>query len=153
MIRKKLVAMRFVAAFFLTAIGAFATTPTASLAQAQLGPTNYLDAATAIATAIDRYEMASVWSSASPVMKSSIPEDSFVASVAPRRALLGTIKNRDWVSVMRVPIGEDNGALPAGNYVSVRFATTGNNGRVMEEVVSFRQDTDNQWRLVGYTIN
>jgi len=145
--------MRFAAAISLTVMSSASAISSAASAQAALGPTNYLDAATAIATAIDRYEMAGVWSSASPVMKSSIPEDSFVASVAPRRALLGTIRSRDWVSVMRVPITEASGALPAGNYVSVRFATSGTNGRVMEEVISFRQDTDNQWRLVGYTLN
>lgn len=44
-------------------------------------------------------------------------------------------------------------ACPPGQYVSVRFATTGNNAKVMEEVVSFRRDDDGQWRLVGYTLS
>lgn len=54
---------------------------------------------------------------------------------------------------MKVPITEAGGSLPLGQYVSVRFATTGTNGRVMEEVISFRLDDDGQWRLVGYNLS
>lgn len=137
---------------FVCAVLASGVTSSAT-AQSAVNPNNFLEAANTVASAIDRYEMAMVWNSASPVMKSSTPEDTFVASIAPRRALLGSIRNREWMAVMRVPIPEQSGALPAGQYVSVRFATAGTNGRVMEEVVSFRKDTDNQWRLVGYTLN
>jgi len=86
-------------------------------------------------------------------MKSSVPQDRFIANIAQRRALLGTIRNREWMSVMRVPVTDASGGLPPGQYVSVRFATTGNNAKVMEEVVSFRRDDDGQWRLVGYTLS
>nr|WP_282452728.1 DUF4019 domain-containing protein [Brevundimonas pishanensis] len=106
-----------------------------------------------IVAAIDRYEMGTVWELASPVMKSSVPQDRFIANIAQRRALLGTIRNREWMSVMRVPVTDASGGLPPGQYVSVRFATTGNNAKVMEEVVSFRRDDDGQWRLVGYTLS
>lgn len=122
-------------------------------AQAYLSPNQYHQAATGITTAIDRYEMARVWSSASPVMKASITEEQFISGTAQKRAQLGSIANRDWTSVMRVPISQQQGGLPAGQYVSVRFATTGTNGRTLEEVISFRLDDDNQWRLVGYALN
>lgn len=140
------------------AIGATSLTwPAMSSAQSgyasATSPDAYLQAANAVSTSIDRYEMASVWNAASPVMKTSIPEETFIGNVAQRRALLGTIRNRDWVSIMRVPVATADGALPPGQYVSVRFATTGTNGRTMEEVISFRQDNDSQWRLVGYTLN
>lgn len=117
------------------------------------GPNVYLDASMVIVAAIDRYEMGTVWELASPVMKSSVPQDRFIATIAQRRALLGTIRNREWMSVMRVPVTDASGGLPPGQYVSVRFATTGNNAKVMEEVVSFRRDDDGQWRLVGYTLS
>lgn len=116
-------------------------------------PNAYIDAGLSVVSAIDRYEMGSVWQSASSVMKTSVPEERFIGNIAQKRAQLGTIRSRDWTSVMKVPIATAEGALPAGDYVSVRFATSGNNGKVMEEVISFRYDEDSQWRLVGYTLN
>ena len=127
--------------------------PHAAQAQTNNNPDAYVQAGLGIVSAIDRYEMGAVWDSASAIMKSSVPQDRFVANIAQRRAQLGTIRNREWMSVTKVPIATAEGALPAGQYVSVRFATAGNNGKVMEEVISFRFDDDGQWRLVGYTLN
>ena len=126
----------------------------AALAQGHTNsPNSYVDAGLAVVSAIDRYEMAAVWQSASSAMKNSVPEERFIGNIAQKRAQLGTIRSRDWMSVMKVPITVAEGGLPAGDYVSVRFATVGNNGKVMEEVISFRYDEDSQWRLVGYTLN
>ena len=142
----------------LLGLGTLTTASLAPAPQAQAqgqnnSPNAYIDAGLAIVAAIDRYEMGAVWQSASAIMKSSVPEDRFIGNIAQKRAQLGTIRSRDWTSVMKVPIAAPEGALPAGNYVSVRFATAGNNGKVMEEVISFRLDDDGQWRLVGYTLN
>ena len=126
--------------------------PRHALAQANNSDA-YIQAGLGIVSAIDRYEMGAVWDSASAIMKSSVPQDRFIANIAQRRAQLGTIRNREWMSVTKVPIATADGSLPAGQYVSVRFATAGNNGKVMEEVISFRFDDDGQWRLVGYTLN
>lgn len=127
--------------------------PSQAMAQQVQAPNVYLQAALDVASAIDRYEMAAVWEAASTVMKSSTPLESFIANTAQRRAQLGSVRNREWMSVMRVPIATNEGTLPAGQYISIRFATTGSNGKVMDEAISFRQDTDGRWRLVGYTLN
>lgn len=128
--------------------------PTPVQAQGRANSSNaYIDAGLSIVAAIDRYEMGAVWQAASATMKASIPEERFIANIAQKRAQLSTIRSRDWMSVMKVPITTAEGGLPAGEYVSVRFATSGNNGKVMEEVISFRFDEDGQWRLVGYTLN
>lgn len=119
---------------------------------AALGPSSFLDAAQNVVNAIDRYEMATVWDVSSPIMKASIPKDRFVANVAQRRATLGSIRTRDWTSIMRVPIIKAGGPLPVGQYISIRFATTGQTGATAEEVVSFSLDADGQWRMAGYTI-
>ena len=126
--------------------------PQAPAQAATLGPSSFLDAAQNVVNAIDRYEMATVWDVSSPIMKSSIPKDRFVANVAQRRAMLGSIRTRDWTSIMRVPITKAGGPLPVGQYISIRFATTGQNGKATEEVVSFSLDKDGQWRMAGYTI-
>ena len=123
------------------------------VAHAQAMPNTYVEAGMIVVSAIDRYEMAGVWEAASPVMKGSVPQERFIANIAQKRALLGAIRSREWLSVMKLPVTAQNGGLPPGQYVSVRFATTGANGRTMEEVISFRLDDDAQWRLVGYSLN
>lgn len=139
------------ALWFLMA-SATVSVPATAMAQSA-APNHYVEASNAIVTAIDRFEMGRVWEMASPVMKASVPQERFIANTAQRRALLGSIRSRDWMSVMKVPVTRAEGSLPPGQYVSVRFATAGTNGRTMEEVISFHQDTDGQWRLVGYSLN
>lgn len=136
-----------------SSVGAQPAGPNAPQAQGTvLGPSNFLDAAQQIVSAIDRYEMATVWDVSSPIMKASIARDVFIANTAQRRALLGSIRSRDWTAVMRVPIAQADGPLPAGQYVSVRFVTVGQSGTAAEEVISFSLDGDGQWKLAGYTI-
>lgn len=126
-----------------------ATNPSA---QAQLGPTDFLNAALEVAGAVDRYEMASIWDRSSPVMKASIPKDRFITSTAQNRALLGAISSRNWSAIMRVIITDGSGPLPPGRYISIRFDVVGQGGKSMEEVISFHLDADGQWKLAGYSI-
>lgn len=143
------------AAAVITPIGVFAQTGNAgSVApRPQLGPTDFLNAALSVVAAVDRYEMADIWDKSSPIMKTSIPKDRFIASTAQNRAALGAVGGRDWSAIMRVVIAEKNGPLPPGRYMSVRFNTAGQNGATMEEVISFHLDADGLWKLAGYTIN
>ncbi|AKM08173.1 DUF4019 domain-containing protein [Pelagerythrobacter marensis] len=120
----------------------------------QLGPSEFLNAALHIVAAVDRYEMGDIWDKSSPIMQASIARDRFVGNTAQQRAMLGAVSNREWRAIMRVVISpSDNGPLPPGRYMSIRFATAGQSGITMEEVVSFHLDTDGQWKLAGYTIN
>ena len=66
-------------------------------------PNSYVDAGLAVASVIDRYEMAAVWQSASSAMKNSVPEERFIGNIAQKRAQLGTIRSRDWMSA-KVPV-------------------------------------------------
>ncbi|WP_422059886.1 DUF4019 domain-containing protein [Sphingopyxis sp.] len=101
---------------------------------------------------VDRYEIAEIWEKSSPIMKASVAKDQFIASVAQRRATLGGVTGRDWIAIMRVIISEKTAPLPPGRYISVRFRTTGQSGKSLEEVVSFHLDTDGQWKMAGYSI-
>lgn len=123
-----------------------------ALAQTAYPPGNFLQAATVISEAIDRYEVSVVWDASSSIMKTKIPKDQFMASVAQKRSLLGSIQHRDWMAIMRVPLASEENGLPAGQYMSIRFATRGTTGQVMQEVISFRLESNNQWKLVGYTL-
>lgn len=131
--------------------GALAQAPFPST-QAQLGPTEFLNAALEVAGAVDRYEMASIWDRSSLVMKASIPKERFITSTAQNRALLGGISSRSWSAIMRVVIIDGNGSLPPGRYMSIRFHVVGQGTKSMEEVISFHLDADGQWKLAGYSI-
>lgn len=119
---------------------------------AKLGPTDFLNAALAVVSSIDRYEMGLIWDTSSPIMKAGIPKDRFVSNTAQKRAVLGGVAARDWTAIMRVVIDEKGGALPPGRYMSVRFRTSSRNGTSVDEVVSFHLDGDGQWKLAGYSI-
>jgi hypothetical protein len=123
---------------------------TAPATRSDLGPTDFVNAALQVVAAVDRYEMGSVWDRASAVMKNSVARDDFVASTAQQRAALGAVRSRDWTNVARVLVAQAGGPLPPGQYLTVRLTSMGDNGRRMEEVISFHLDGDGQWRLAGY---
>jgi hypothetical protein len=43
--------------------------------------------------------------------------------------------------------------IPAGRYLTVIFLGTNAQGRGVKEQISFVYDSDNNWRVVGYTIS
>jgi len=146
--------LRFVIVFLLAILSSPGTAmqTTSPAPAAQLGPTDFLGAAQRVVAAVDRYEMGMIWDVSSPIMKASIARDLFISSTAQQRAMLGSITARDWTAIMRVIISQKSGPLPPGRYMSVRFRTTGQNGKSLEEVVSFHLDTDGQWKMAGYSI-
>lgn len=150
---------KYIGLFVLLSLGTWCSLPTIAVAQttapsaqAQLGPTDFLNAALNVVGSVDKFEMASIWDRSSPIMKASIPKDRFIASTSQNRALLGAISSRDWSAIMRVIITDKSGPLPPGRYMSIRFNTFGSSGTSMEEVVSFHLDGDGQWKLAGYSI-
>ena len=140
-----------------------ACVPVAAQAQAQAqqqraapaprGPSDFVTASLQLVTAIDRFDIGSVWDKASSVMQARVPKPQFIADTAQQRARLGTIQTRDWLSVGRTLITKANGGagLPPGQYLTVRLNSVGQNGR-MDEVLSFHLDPDGQWRLAGYAL-
>lgn len=151
MIVKALTRSIVIASLAITA-PAFAQAGQPSQAPATLGPNDFVVASMQVVATIDRFDMATAWDRSSAVMKARVPKDQFITSTAQRRALLGTVRTRDWMMVSRVPVTQAGGALPPGQYMTVRLLTTGQNGTSMEEVVSFHLDPDGQWRLAGYAL-
>ncbi len=134
-----------------------AQTKTAAQPQAQrpaatpLGPSDFVNAAMQLVSSIDRFDIATVWDKASPIMQSRVPKAQFIADTAQQRARLGTVQTRDWLSVGRLVVSKAGGSLPVGQYLTVRLNSAGQNGR-MDEILSFHLDTDRQWRLAGYAL-
>lgn len=125
--------------------------PAQRSAATPLGPSDFVNAAMQLVSAIDRFDIASVWDKASPIMQARVPKAQFVADTAQQRARLGTVQTRDWLSVGRTLVSKAGGSLPVGQYLTVRLNSVGQNGR-MDEILSFHLDDDRQWRLAGYAL-
>ena len=118
---------------------------------ADIDPTSLVRSALQVAQAVDQNQLAQLYDGSSATAKRAVTRDAFVSSVGAARQPLGAPTSRVWWSVTRqvIPAG---GEAPAGNYMSVRFATQFAGGRTAAELVSFRLDEDGTWRLAGYVV-
>ncbi len=100
---------------------------------------------------VDNNQAGEVWDGSSATAKAVVTRDAFVRQISAARAPLGQVQSRTWFSVIRQRVEAAAGAnsTPAGDYISVRFATRFASGGTLIELVSFRQDPD-AWRVAGY---
>ena len=127
-----------------------ASAPAQSASTEALTPNALLDAGWRVAQAMDQGQAAGLWNDASSVAKHAVKRDDFVSKAQEARKPLGAVSVRNWIALRRA-LG-DGKSIPAGVYSSVEFATTFGQNRTMRELVSFRLDEDNVWRLSGYTL-
>lgn len=113
-------------------------------------PNALLEAGWRVAQTMDRGRAAELWDDASGVAKKAVARADFAAQTQKIRKPLGAVSARNWIAVRRA-LG-DGKSIPAGVYSSVEFVTTFGQNRTMRELVSFRLDEDNVWRLSGYTL-
>jgi hypothetical protein len=52
---------------------------------------------------------------------------------------------------MRIQMAQQQGQLPAGQYLTVNLVGLNNDNKAVVETVSFVLDGDQRWRLVGFT--
>ncbi len=116
-----------------------------------IGPSNVVQAAAAIAEMIDGGRIAEVWDGSSPVSQKQIDRKKFVDTITAQRKSLGGPVSRHWTAVTRQIVNNDKN-VPSGYYVSARFETRFGS-RTVSELFSFRFDDDKTWRLSGYSIN
>ncbi|MGH8026551.1 MAG: DUF4019 domain-containing protein [Pseudoxanthomonas sp.] len=113
---------------------------------------NMSKAAAQVIGMIDQNKTGEVWDGASTVAKATVGKDEFIKQITQDRRNLGAISSRTQTGVNRnaYPAG---GAVPAGNYISVSYATRfANMAQPVRELVSFHLDSDNVWRVSGYTV-
>ena len=152
-------------AFAGSAFAQTATTPAAPAAQtapaaqltaaqkAQLEKQNaqMATASLQIAQMVDQNQIGQVWDNASTVAKQTNPRAEFVQMVGADRAKLGAVKTRQLGPIGRVQ--STGGKLPPGLYINVNYATQfANSGKPVRELISFHLDSDNVWRIAGYTL-
>jgi len=110
------------------------------------------NAATQVVQMIDANRVGEAWDVATDVVKRIVPRDSFVQQVTADRARLGAPTTRGQAVVTRTQF-QEGGEVPAGLYINVAFPTTfANNAEPVRELVSFRLDEDQVWRLSGYSL-
>ena len=142
-----------------TQAAAKALTPQQKALQAQLnamGP-QLVKVATQVAQMIDQDKVGEVWDNASVVAKNIAPRDAFINQIKADRSAVGPMKSRQLGGVSSSAsdgtAGKGSSATPAGTYINVIFATRfGTSTQAVRELVSFHLDTDQNWRVTGYTL-
>lgn len=108
--------------------------------------------AESIVAMVDKGQAGQVWDQASQVAQKAVTRDQFIQATEADRSKLGKVDARKVAAVTR-SVSKGEGGLPAGNYINVIFATTfASNAKPIRELVSFHEDSDNKWRLSGYTV-
>ncbi len=109
-------------------------------------------AAAQVIQLMDQGKSAEIWDGASPVAKAVVNRQDFVTQIAADRTRLGAPTERKQVAVTRAAYAA-GGAVPAGNYINVVFATRfANAAEPVRELVSFHLDEDKTWRVSGYSV-
>jgi len=101
---------------------------------------------------MDFGQMGEVWDQASQMMKNMVPREEFVRQVFVDRVRLGAVGQRRSPEVTRSRSDGSHG-VPAGLYISVISTTTfTNQAEDVLELVTFRFDEDQVWRVTGYSL-
>lgn len=109
-------------------------------------------AALRAAQLVDAGRSGEVWDGASAVARAAVQRQAFVTQVQADRTRLGALVGRGQPSVTRVRYGA-GAAVPEGLYVSVSFPTRfATSAQPVRELVSFRLDDDQVWRIAGYSL-
>lgn len=110
------------------------------------------NAAQQVVQMIDANRVGDVWDLSTDVVKRMVPRESFVQQVTADRARLGAPAERGQPVVTRTQFRE-GGEVPAGLYINIAFPTRfANTSEPVRELVSFRLDEDQIWRVSGYSL-
>lgn len=107
------------------------------------------DASLRMLHAIDAGLAPLLWRGASTVMRGAVSQADFVTSIETTRADLGALKDRRWKSIESHVIAAGTG-VPAGTYVNARFLSVDVRADEIQELLTYRFDDDEVWRITGY---
>ncbi|MCF3495079.1 DUF4019 domain-containing protein [Stenotrophomonas maltophilia] len=109
-------------------------------------------AALKAAQLVDANRAGELWDGASAVARRAVPKATFVSQLAAERTRLGALAGRGQPTITRVKYSP-GAAVPEGLYINVSFPTRfANSVQPVRELVSFRFDEDQVWRLAGYSL-
>lgn len=109
-------------------------------------------AAVRVAQLVDANRAGELWEGASPVARRAVQKTAFVTQLTTERTRLGAMAGRGQPTITRVKYSA-GAAVPEGLYINVSFPTRfANSAQPVRELVSFRFDEDQVWRLAGYSL-
>lgn len=109
-------------------------------------------AALKAAQLVDANRAGELWDGASAVARRAVPKAAFVSQLTTERARLGALAGRGQPTITRVKYSA-GAAVQEGLYINVSFPTRfANSAQPVRELVSFRFDEDQVWRLAGYSL-
>ena len=133
------------AAFFVASV-----TLNVAAAEKDVSPVDVVGMGVQVLQQIDGGQVGWVWDNASPVLKTQVSKEQFGGKSLERRRGFTAIGDRVWVTVSRNRFAQAAPpAPPAGFYANVVFVTPGAAGDSLSELVSFRLEPDNKWRITG----
>jgi hypothetical protein len=109
-------------------------------------------AAVKAAQLVDANRAGELWDGASAVARRAVPKAAFVSQLTSERSRLGALAGRGPPTITRVKDSAGAG-VPEGWYSNVSIPTRfANSAQPVRELVSFRFDEDQVWRLAGYSL-
>ncbi|MGE0332843.1 MAG: DUF4019 domain-containing protein [Ramlibacter sp.] len=97
---------------------------------------------------LDRRDWGTAWESASQVFRTQVPIATWMDAIPKVREPLGPLAGREPVETAyktALP------GRPAGDYVTVVYASRFANKPDLQEIVTTARDTDGRWRVLGYS--
>ena len=97
---------------------------------------------------LDRRDWGTAWENSSQVFRTQVPIAAWMDAIPKVREPLGPLAGRDPVETAyktALP------GRPAGDYVTVVFASNFANKPGLQEIVTTARDTDGRWRVLGYS--
>lgn len=109
-------------------------------------------AALRAAQMVDANRAGELWDGASAVARRAVTKPAFISQLTADRTRLGALSGRGQPSITRVKYAA-GAVVPEGLYINVSFPTRfANSAQPVRELVSFRFDEDQVWRLAGYSL-
>lgn len=124
--------------------------PTINQRAAEKQAEQMTSAAIQVLNLIDQGKSGEIWEGLSSTIQPKVSKNSFTQRIAEDQSTLGAPSKRQQISAYR---SEANGQsnIPKGIYYSVIFETNFAKGQG-RELVSFRFDNDQIWRVAGYSL-
>lgn len=101
---------------------------------------------------VDAGDVGEVWDGASGAIRRIVPREEFIRQVTRDRVRLGKPLLRGEATLRREHF-PGGGPVPQGDYLNIAFATRFSGApQPVRELVSFRFDEDQVWRVSGYSL-
>lgn len=126
--------------------------PASTTQRAAAREAEIVEAARQVLALVDAGRVDEVWEGASGAIRRIVPREEFVRQVTRDRDRLGRPLSRGEATLRREHF-PGGGPVPQGDYLNVAFATRFARAPApVRELVSFRFDEDQVWRVSGYSL-